>query len=360
MAYGYTVEPRKKDLLVSLIDKMMQEFSLAAAPMSWAPDIVPALRHLPDGFPGATFQTTARKWRRSIEASAYIPYRFVQRQMATSTHRPSYVSKLVEQLKSKADGLLSREDEEAVIWTAASLYGAAADTTVIALTAFTFAMIKFPDVQRQAQEEIDRVVGRARLPSSGDRKTLPYVDAIVKESMRWWPIAPMGFPHLTTDDVEYAGLCIPKGAYILPAVWWLTHDPEIYSEPESFDPSRFLPPRSEPDPSDAVFGFGRRICSGRFFADSSLYLHIAQSLAVFDTTAPKDVNGQPMQFDVSPKPGVLAYPTPFDAEIAPRSAKHVELLRKIEQQLPREESDAGLLDSVQDFQIAIPREAGIS
>ncbi|QSS65943.1 O-methylsterigmatocystin oxidoreductase [Histoplasma capsulatum] len=58
-AYGYTIEPHKPDPLVDLIDKMMTEFSLAAVPMAWAVDIIPALRYLPENFPGATFKKTA-------------------------------------------------------------------------------------------------------------------------------------------------------------------------------------------------------------------------------------------------------------------------------------------------------------
>jgi fumagillin biosynthesis cytochrome P450 monooxygenase len=98
-----------------------------------------------------------------------------------------------------------------VIWTAASLYRTATDTTVITLTTFTLDMIVFRDVQRAAQEEIDRVVGSDRLPGIEDRERLPYVDALIKETLRWWPLAPMGFPHTADDDLEYAGVSNPQG-----------------------------------------------------------------------------------------------------------------------------------------------------
>lgn len=350
MAYGYTTEPHKPDALVGLIDKMMTEFSLAAVPMAWAVDIIPALRHLPESFPGATFKKTARKWRKSIQAVGYIPYRFVQRQMAASTYRPSYVSKLVQQLQEGENAKLDREDEQAIIWTAASLYGAAADTTVITLTTFTLAMIKFPHVQRKAQGEIDRVVGTDRLPSFEDRGKLPYIDALVKEATRWWPIAPMGFPHTATEDFEHNGLRIPKGAFLLPAVWWFLHDPDVYVDPESFDPDRFLEPRNEPDPMTEAFSYGRRICPGRFFEDSSLYLNIAQSLAAFNISKAVGKDGKEIEVDVKPKPGILTYPTEFNFCIEPRSEKQVQLIRQLEQQRPWEASDAGLLESVDDFE----------
>jgi cytochrome P450 len=80
-------------------------------------------------------------------------------------------------------------------------------------------MALFPDVQRKAQEEIDRVVGTHRLPSFGDRENLPYLDAIVQEVLRWHPVAPMGIPHMTTEDDIYEGYLIPKGALLLPNIW---------------------------------------------------------------------------------------------------------------------------------------------
>lgn len=351
LAYGYAIDTQKPDVLVATIDQVMKEFSLAAVPMAWAVDIIPSLQHLPETFPGATFKKTARSWRRSIQASAYIPYRFVRRQMATSEHRPSYVSKLVEHLKQEGDGNLSDEDEQAIIWSAASLYGAAADTTAITLTAFTLAMILFPDVQKRAQEEIDRVVGTNRLPTFADRENLPYINALVKESTRWWPIAPMGFPHTATEDIQYNDLHIPKGAYLLPAVWWFLHDPQTYHDPEVFEPLRFLHPRNEPDPSSEAFGYGRRICPGRFFADAGLYLNIVQTLAVFDVGKAVDESGKEIEVDVRPKPGILTYPSEFKHSVRPRSEKHADLIRSVGQQSAWEDGDAELLDSVSDFQM---------
>lgn len=355
MAYGYTIEPHKPDPLVHLMEKVMSEFSRASVPMAWAVDIIPTLQYLPENFPGATFKRKARNWRKSIQTVGYIPYQFVQRQMAAYTHRTSYVSKLVQQLRDDEDGKLVHKDEQAIMWTAATLYGGATETTVITLTTFALAMIKFPHVQRKAQEEIDRVIGTDRLPGFMDREKLPYINGLVKEASRWWPIAPMGFPHAATEDIEMEynnGLhLIPKGAIILPSVWWFLQDPDVHPDPEIFDPDRFLEPRNEPDPmtEEAAFGFGRRICPGRFFADSSLYLNIAQSLAVFNIRKAVDKNGKEIEVDARPKPGILTYPTEFDFQIEPRSEGHVQLIRQLEREHPWEASDAGLLDNMADF-----------
>lgn len=82
-------------------------------------------------------------------------------------------------------------------------------------------MMLHPEVQRKAQEEIDRVVGTERLPGVADREKLPYIDAIVNEVLRWNPVAPMGLPHMTTEDDVCEGCLIPKGALLLPNIWYV-------------------------------------------------------------------------------------------------------------------------------------------
>lgn len=91
--------------------------------------------------------------------------------------------------------------------------------TVSALSCFFLAMTLYPDVQRKAQEELDRVLGPNRLPTFEDRDNLPYIEALVKETLRWHPVAPTGIPHLCTEDDLYNGYLIPKGALILPNIW---------------------------------------------------------------------------------------------------------------------------------------------
>lgn len=80
-------------------------------------------------------------------------------------------------------------------------------------------MTIFPDVQRKAQEEIDRVLGSVQLPKVTDRKRLPYIDAVVKEVIRWHPVGPMGIPHMSVEDDTYGDYFIPKGSLILPNIW---------------------------------------------------------------------------------------------------------------------------------------------
>ena len=89
-----------------------------------------------------------------------------------------------------------------------------------AIASFFLAMVLFPDIQRKAQDEIDRVVGDNRLPSFTDQSSLPYISHIVWECLRWNPVKPMGLARLVTEDDEYKSYRIPKGSTILPNVWY--------------------------------------------------------------------------------------------------------------------------------------------
>ena len=76
-------------------------------------------------------------------------------------------------------------------------------------------MLYNPAAARKAQEELDRVVGRERLPTFGDESSLPYVNAWLKELNRWHPIVPLAVPHSVTEDDMYEGYYMPKGETII-------------------------------------------------------------------------------------------------------------------------------------------------
>ena len=80
-------------------------------------------------------------------------------------------------------------------------------------------MVVFPNTQQKAQAELDEVVGRGRLPTFADYERLPYIRAIIKETLRWRPVVPMALPHLLTQDDIYNGYYIPKGTICIPNVW---------------------------------------------------------------------------------------------------------------------------------------------
>ena len=130
------------------------------------------------------------------------------------------------------------------------------------MQAFFLAMALNPGVVEKAQEELDRVVGKDRLPEFSDRDDLPYVDAVVKELLRWNPPAPISLPVKVAKDDVYRGYSIPARATVIENIWAVFRDPNIYPDPEAFNPERFLKNGEiNPlvfNPEDRVFGSGRR------------------------------------------------------------------------------------------------------
>lgn len=125
----------------------------------------------------------------------------------------------------------------------------------------------------------------------------------------------------------------------------MTHDPEVYNDPMTFKPERFLGVdgrEPEMDPRTFVFGFGRRICPGRLLADNTVYLCVAQSLAVFNITKANE-NGKEVEVKPEFQPGVISHPVPWKYDMKPRSPRHEAMILSVEEEHPWEESDAHAL-----------------
>ncbi|KAL3458739.1 putative cytochrome P450 oxidoreductase OrdA-like protein [Aspergillus heterothallicus] len=342
IAYGYSIDYDGNDPLVDIAEEAVEQFSLAVQPGTWAVDLLPILKYIPAWFPGAEFQRTAQRFKKHSHALADVPFAFVRRQMKQPGVETS--SCLANLLR---DGGISAgsQEEVNVKWSSASLYGGGADTTVSTISSFFLTMALFPEVQKRAQDEIDRVVGRSRLPKYADQERLPYVDALVKEALRWHPVGPMGLPHRSTQDDVYNGYLIPKGSIILPNIWAFCHDATEYKNPMTFNPERFLGANPEHDPRDYVFGFGRRICPGRLLANANIFLTIAQSLAVFRID--KMVHdGQEVPIKSQYTPGTISHPVAFEVSIELRDEGYEGIVRSVEERCPRDIGDAEVLRQI--------------
>ena len=123
-------------------------------------------------------------------------------------------------------------------------------------------MVLNPKAMKKAQEELDRVVGKEELPDYSHKERLPYIDALVKEVLRWNPPLPISLPNRAMQDDVYRGRLIPEGAIVIQNVWAICRDRSIYPDPETFNPDRFLKDgKINPlifNPEDRVFGTGRR------------------------------------------------------------------------------------------------------
>ena len=94
---------------------------------------------------------------------------------------------------------------------------------------FCVAMSLYTNIQKTAQAELDAVVGPHRFPEFRDRENLPYVNALVKEILRWNPVTPLGLARLNTSDDQYDGYFIPGGSIVMVNVWCVA--PPLFTMP---------------------------------------------------------------------------------------------------------------------------------
>ena len=120
------------------------------------------------------------------------------------------------------------------------LFGAGTDTTATTLAWAILYMIVYPDVQRKIHEELDKAIGRKRMPTLDDRKAIPYTEAVLLEVQRKATIVPLGVPHSATKDSKLYGYDIPAGTLLMSNIWAVHHDPKIWNKPDEFIPERFL------------------------------------------------------------------------------------------------------------------------
>lgn len=317
--YGIDVV-EEHDPWVKLADNAIETISAAGLPGSHVVDWLPFVKHIPAWFPGATFRRNALNWQQFPASMRSAPFEHVKKNMHVGTARPSIVASLLQ------NGLEGRPvSEELIADVAGMTYLGGADTTVSATTAFFFSMVLSPDKQRIAQNEIETVLGHARLPEFQDREALPYVEGVLLEVLRLYPVIPMNIPRRVMEEDVYNGMRIPKGATILTNFWGILRDQKLYSNPEKFEPERYLSPDGRldfaraPDSRSVMFGYGRRICPGRHFADDTMWLTVATVLACFDIAPAKDANGKDIIPDGAMRSGLAACHRPFLCAITPRS-----------------------------------------
>ncbi|OSX58584.1 hypothetical protein POSPLADRAFT_1153082 [Postia placenta MAD-698-R-SB12] len=314
------------DEYFQMTERAIHATTEAGSPAATLVDFVPFLKYLPSWFPGSAPIDKARSVRGIVRNMIDSPYENVKSAMCQGSVKPSLVASL---LDANAHHI-SREDEEDIKGVAASIYSAGVDTTAVVLNTFILAMVLHPQVYKKAQEEIDRIVGRSCLPSLEHRHLLRYLDCMIQEVYRWNPPVPLGVPHRLTQEDSYRGYSVPTGTMIIPNIWRMGHQEEVYSDPKAFDPSRFesLDAQSgaSKDPRQFVFGFGRRICPGRHFADEAVWLAIAHIVATVDIAKGRDASGKLITPAARFCSGFTSPPLDFICSITPRSTAAVKLV----------------------------------
>ncbi|KAJ7853756.1 cytochrome P450 [Mycena leptocephala] len=317
ITYGYQTAPQDDKFLV-LAEKVIAAFSLATQPGAWAVDILPWLRHLPSWFPGMRFKQTAAALYQMHMDVVKGPFHWaLDNKDSPHLTQPNYLSTILAESLNEP----TEDDKDLLLWASASLFGGGADTTVAALSTFFLAMALYPDIQATAQAEIDKVLADGGMPQLSDRSSLPYVERVMREVLRWNPVVPLGLPHLLTKDDNYKGYHLPSGSIVMVNMWSVLRDPAVFSNPEEFQPDRFLNNERAVEVVSSIFGFGRRACPGAYFAEASMFIAIATALSQCNVSDPIDAQGSEISKNVELRRGMIRHPEQFRCRITARAKK---------------------------------------
>ncbi|KAK4481805.1 hypothetical protein RD792_012716 [Penstemon davidsonii] len=162
-----------------------------------------------------------------------------------------------------------------------------------------------PDLLRKLKDEMDQVIGNSRKVEEGDLNNLPYLQAVVKETMRLHPSLPFLLPRNAMEDTKFMGYLIPKNTMVLVNVWAIHRDPDSWDDPLSFKPERFINLKIDSKGQNfelIPFGSGRRSCIGMFLGDRMVSLSLARLVQNFDWKLPDNVSPECM--DMREKMGI--------------------------------------------------------
>ncbi|XP_042145609.1 cytochrome P450 2C15-like [Ixodes scapularis] len=164
-----------------------------------------------------------------------------------------------------------------------SFFIAGSNTVAVSIQWHLLNFAKNPDtLQARVHREIDEVIGRERRPAWDDRHLMPFTIATIWEMYRWRTNSPFGLPRGAEEDTYFGEYFVPKGTVVLSNLWAVHMDPDIWKNPEEFNPSRFFTEdgsRLAPKPDHLIpFALGKRMCPGETLSTMEIFLFLTTIL----------------------------------------------------------------------------------
>ncbi|XP_075057401.1 cytochrome P450 2K1-like [Mixophyes fleayi] len=221
---------------------------------------------------------------------------------------------LAKQQEGKPESTLYYHNDNLTVLVS-NLFAAGMETTTTTLRWGLLLMMKYPEIQKKVQNEIERVIGSAQ-PQTEHRKDMPYTDAVIHEIQRFGDIIPGNLPHAPTQDVTFRGYFIPKGTTVFPVLSSVLRDKAYFEKPEQFWPEHFLDSEGHFKKNEAFipFSLGKRSCAGETLAKMELFLFFTTLLQNFTFQAPPGA-----KLELSPALGFTNAPLPHEICAIPRS-----------------------------------------
>nr|QRM13303.1 C4H [Dimocarpus longan] len=201
-----------------------------------------------------------------------------------------------EGLKCAIDHILDAQqkgeiNEDNVLYIVENINVAAIETTLWSLEWGIAELVNHPEIQRKLRHELDTVLGRDVPVTEPDTTKLPYLQAVIKETLRLRMAIPLLVPHMNLNDAKLGGYDIPAESKILVNAWWLANNPSTWKDPQEFRPERFLEEESKVEANGndfryLPFGVGRRSCPGIILALPILGITIGRLVQNFELLPP--------------------------------------------------------------------------
>uniref|UniRef100_A0AAY4D1I6 Cytochrome P450 2M1-like n=1 Tax=Denticeps clupeoides TaxID=299321 RepID=A0AAY4D1I6_9TELE len=219
------------------------------------------------------------------KAQGYVKEQALNRlkKLNTSSIPEDYIDAFIIRMIQEKDKPNSEFSYDNLLSSAWNLFSAGTETTSSTMRHMLLIMMKYPEVQERVHKEIDEVIGPDRPPMMEDRVKMPYTDAVVHEVQRSMDLAPTAVPHKVMRDTEFHNYHIPEGTLVLPLISSVLADPQLWKNPNHFDPENFLDDAGHFQKNDAflAFGLGKRVCLGEGLARMELFLFFTSLMQRF-------------------------------------------------------------------------------
>ena len=283
--------PSEPELLEEIVD-VEDGLSRIKAPLGSLQDFIPLMRWVPF----ANNSAVARDINRRRLAFLNRFDRELKERIAKGAEAESIASNCLKDPEAKLDDvdLLSISMSMVGVNGLKMLHGTeegvqvsgGLDTMVNTLAWAIGTLALRPDIQETAHAAISDVYGAENAPNPDDENGVPYITALMKESLRQFSTLRLSLPRTAYKDIEYDGLVIPKGTTMFLNAWAANHDESVFGpDVYSFRPERYL---NEPEMPHASYGFGTRMCAGFHLANRQLYVLLLMLVWTFKIEISED------------------------------------------------------------------------
>nr|AYV88862.1 cytochrome P450 oxidase CYP76A54 [Polygala tenuifolia] len=251
-------------------------------------------RNIVDVFPWLAWldpQGLRRKMERDMGKALEIASGFVKERMkegygdqVEGDKRKDFLNVLLEFRGNRNEEILEISEKEINIFIL-EIFMAGGETTSSTIEWALTELLCNPQVMGKAKAELAQVVGSKRNVEESDIENLPYLQAVIKETMRLHPPIPLLVPRRAIQDTQFMGYDIPKDTQVFVNAWAIGRDPDVWEDPISYKPERFLGSKIDYKGQHCElipFGAGRRMCAGVPLAHRSLNFILGSVLHRFD------------------------------------------------------------------------------